>query len=149
MVKISIYNEQNDFIISKSQIRKQASFILKNLEVVCDEMAVHFVTSETISKLHKDFFNDPSPTDCISFPIDEKNSPRCFLGEIFICPKTALSYAKKHKIRPENEVTLYLIHGILHLIGFDDQEKENKRLMKKMEKRCMDLLIESNLLKND
>jgi probable rRNA maturation factor len=148
MVRVSIYDEQNDFFISKSLIRDQTIAILENLKVFCDEIAVHFVTAKTISKLHKDFFNDPSITDCISFPVDEKNTPNSFLGEIFICPKVALSYAKKHKIAPKNEVSLYLIHGLLHLVGFDDQKKEDKRMMKKMEKRCMDLLKESNLLKD-
>lgn len=82
--------------------------------------------------LHQQFFNDPSPTDCISFPIDDK-----ILGDIFVCPKTAIDYAARIKKDPYPETALYIIHGILHLLGFDDLEAPKRRIMRKKEKQCM------------
>lgn len=67
------------------------------------------------------FFQDPTPTDCITFPFDQK-----FLGEIFVCPKVAKEYDPK---KPHLETTLYIIHGILHLLGFNDIEKKERAKM--------------------
>ena len=51
----------------------------------CDEVNIYFVDTQAISQLHKDFFNDPSPTDCIYFPIDDTIGliPYRLLGEVF------------------------------------------------------------------
>ncbi len=83
-------------------------------------------------RLHKQFFNDPAPTDCMTFPID-----CCYLGDIFISPQAALRYAPN---QPYQETLLYLIHGLLHLLGYDDLKPTARRTMRKMEKKCMDHL---------
>lgn len=87
----------------------------------CDEVTINFVDTPTICELHKQFFDDPSVTDCISFPIDDmEETGYRVLGEVFVCPKTALDYAKAHKGDPYGELTLYIVHGLLHLMGYDD-----------------------------
>lgn len=106
--------------------------VLSFLEISPKELAIYFVGEKKISELHEQFFQDPTVTDCITFPIDEE-----FLGEIFVCPKVALSNAKKRGLDPQKEVLLYVIHGILHLIGYDDLNPKERRSMRKMEKSCM------------
>lgn len=114
-----------------------------------DEVSVCFVTEKKISTLHHKFFNDPTPTDCISFPIDEGNKESYhILGEIFISPQAAINFFKG-KGSANNiyiETTLYLIHGLLHLMGYDDIEKSERRKMRYREKKYLDHLIASNIL---
>lgn len=129
---ISVYNSQKSLKISKSSTRALVQEILSFLKIPFEEISIYFVTSKKIAKLHAEFFDDPTPTDCISFPIDKDH-----LGEIFVCPEVAIQYAKKHKIDPHQETALYIIHGILHLIGYDDLEKKAKQAMRKKEKSCM------------
>ncbi len=113
---------------------------------VCDEIIIHFVEEPEICRIHKHFFNDDSPTDCISIQVDEKEvSPR-FLGEIFISPKAAFDYLDQKTEGIYQEVSLYLVHGILHLIGYTDKEESEIKKMRLAEKRQMDYLKESNLL---
>jgi probable rRNA maturation factor len=107
------------------------------LRIECEEISVYFVSEKKICELHAEFFNDPSPTDCISFPVDDD-----YLGDIFISPLAANRY---DPARPYEEVLLYLVHGILHLIGFDDVHANEKRSMRKMEKKCMDHLKQCKL----
>jgi len=114
---------------------------MQHLKCSHEEVSVYFVTTKQICALHDEFFNDPSPTDCISFPIDEHH-----LGEIFVCPETALTYAKKHNLDPRKELTLYLVHGILHCLGFDDLTPPEKRRMRKKEKHCMHFLEAHKLI---
>jgi probable rRNA maturation factor len=128
------------------------SLVLQDLNVCSDEVILHFVTKRAIQKKHKDFFNDPTPTDCISFPIDPpllstpessqtRNKGYHVLGEIFICPKVALEYAKEHPIDPSEELARYIIHGLLHLVGYDDIKKAERLRMRRMENRLLKIRL--------
>lgn len=109
--------------------------LLRFLKKSPEELSLYFVTEETICSLHQEFFDDPTSTDCISFPMDDT-----YLGEVFVCPKVASEYAKKHQTSPYNELVLYIVHGILHLIGFDDIEQEDRLKMRQMEEHCFTYL---------
>jgi len=106
--------------------------VLEDLGSTHTEVSIYCVTQAKICALHDQFFQDPTPTDCISFPLDEEH-----LGEVFVCPKAALEYAPED---PHNEVALYIIHGLLHCLGYDDLEPVAKRAMRKKEKSCMALI---------
>lgn len=125
-MKLTLYSEQDDLSIPFEPLQKLASFILNYLEVVTDELVLHFVTIEKITELHGEFFDDPTPTDCISFPLDGKTLKEgpSVLGEVFVCPKVALAYVEENGGSPTEEVSLYVIHGILHLIGYADHTPE-------------------------
>ena len=144
-LNISCTNAQKDLKISTSQVQVLVELVLENLEVKCDEISIHFVEKKVISRLHLTHFNDPSSTDCISFPMDtpsiESELP-IILGDVFVCPHTAIAYALKNNTSPYLEVSLYIIHGILHLLGFKDIKKEDKAKMRAQEKRCLCYLKE-------
>lgn len=132
IVTISIYNRQKDLKIDKGSARALVLATLKHLKTPFKEVAIYFVTEKQIGKIHDQFFQDPTPTDCISFPIDAE-----YLGEVFVCPAVAIQYAKKRGLDPHSETALYIIHGLLHLLGFDDLEEKERRTMRKKEKSCM------------
>lgn len=129
---ITVLNHQKDLFINKSSVRALVVETLRFLKISYSEVAIYFVSEDEIKKLHEEFFDDPTTTDCISFPMDEE-----ILGEVFVCPKTAIEYAKKRDLDPYEETTLYIIHGLLHLIGYDDLEEKERRVMRKKEKSCM------------
>lgn len=130
-------------------MRKVISFLLKELKVSTNEVSFYFVTERKICKLHKDFFNDPTSTDCITFPLDaphENSNSFHVLGEAFICPLTALNYAKLHGIDPHEELYRYIIHCILHLIGFTDIDPKERAKMKRKEAACLKKLIREGFI---
>ncbi len=129
---VNISNRQRALPLSKRSIDLAVRELLAFLQVSCQEISLYFVGSEKIAALHHQFFNDPTTTDCITFPLDKEH-----LGEIFVCPQTAIEYAQKNDLDPYEETLLYIAHGILHLIGYDDIEPDQRRIMRKMEKRCM------------
>lgn len=104
----------------------------------CKEISIHFVSKKEICDLHGQYFNDPSPTDCISFPLDEEededNGYR-ILGDVFVCPEVAIEYAATHQTDPYEETSLYVVHGLLHLLGYDDIEDDDEAEMRAAEKR--------------
>ncbi|EKE08592.1 MAG: hypothetical protein ACD_17C00088G0004 [uncultured bacterium] len=137
---ISVYNRQKDLKICKSSVRALVKATLLYLEIPFQEISVYFVTKEHIANLHHQYFHDPSPTDCISFPLDDTH-----LGEVFVCPYIAKEYAKKGRLDPYRETMLYIVHSILHLMGWDDLEEKERRAMRKKEKSCMRNLDELRL----
>ena len=113
------------------------------LKVKTDEVIVHFVDKKAIKKLHKQFFNDPSETDCITLPIDkptDKQTIYHILGETFICTDVAYQNAKIYKTSVVYEITLYVIHTILHLIGYDDIKEKDVKVMREKEMYYLTLL---------
>ena len=146
-IKITICNEQKKLKIYPTKVKRLVKLILENEKVFTDEVILHFVNKTKIKKLHKDFFNDPSETDCISFPIDLPNEKRFhhILGEAFICTSVALSFAKASNTDPYEELSLYIIHTILHLMGYDDIKKKDIKKMRKKEKYYMSKLKEKTI----
>lgn len=150
-MKVLCTNAQDALSIDESQVERLVQTFLNWKEVVCKEMSIHFVNKEKISELHDSYFQDPSPTDCISFPIDspdEDDGGYKILGEIFVCPEVAIEYAQKHHLSPFKEVSLYIIHGLLHLLGYDDQDPTSKSIMRDEEKSAISYLEQKGVLLN-
>jgi probable rRNA maturation factor len=146
IIKISVYNKQKSLKISSPSVKEVVATTLSFYNASCDEIAIHFISTSSICKLHQEFFNDPAPTDCISFPYDPAGSPGCFLGEVFVCPETARDYVEKKGKDVYEEVMLYIVHGILHLLGWDDLEESDRKKMKKEERRVMKYLKDRRLM---
>ncbi len=141
-MRIVIKNRQRDFKISSRELKKGLAAFLLSKKVLCAEVIVHYVSEKTICQIHKQFFADDSPTDCISLPIDspDDNSPFSILGEVFVCPKVALDYATEHNSDPNKETLLYTLHGLLHLLGYDDQTAHDRKIMRQEEGKAMKFL---------
>jgi probable rRNA maturation factor len=132
-------------------VRKVVLFLLGLLNISTDELIIHFVTESRISLMHSNYFNDPSSTDCITFPIDAPSSEKTayhVLGEAFICPKTALIYAERLGVSPYEELYRYLVHCLLHLVGYEDTVPHLRAKMKRKENHCLRQIIEAGLGKH-
>ncbi len=103
-------------------------------------LAVAFVDERTSSELHLAFFRDDSVTDVMTFPgyPDEGHA-----GDIAVCPAYAAEHAGDYGHTFAEELTLYLIHGWLHLSGLDDQSDDSAREMRAAERKALSLLREN------
>lgn len=101
------------------------------------ELSLVFLTDAALSKIHADFMDDPTATDVITFEGERASG---LAGEICVSVDTASSYARTHRRKFAEELTLYLVHGWLHLAGYDDLQPAKKRRMRAAEKRAMNLL---------
>lgn len=145
---VNVIDQQTDLKISIDQVRKIVPHVIHGEGQTCDEVNIYFVDTPTICQLHEQFFQDPSPTDCISFPLDEEDDELSYriLGEVFVCPATAIAYAVQQQTDCYEETTLYIVHGLLHLMGYDDLQEEDCALMRQAEARHMQELKALNLL---
>ncbi|WP_213318637.1 rRNA maturation RNase YbeY [Chlamydiifrater volucris] len=152
-MKVFVSNRQKGVPISAQSVKQVVGFVVRHLSVSTDLLYVHFVEEHTLAKLHGRLFNDPSLTDTITVPIDapgEPSSPHV-LGEIFIDPKAAHRYLSRQakEITEEalyKEITRYVVHSILHLVGYDDIAPEDRRKMRRKENFYLSLLEEAALI---
>lgn len=151
-VKINVYNNQKDLPLKVTTLSPLVKEVLKNEGSSTTEVSIHFVTTEEICRLHEEFFDDPTTTDCISFPMDADDFDDLFssekfhiLGEIFVCPATAIQYAKDNGGNPYEETTLYVIHGLLHLLGYDDIKKKDRLIMRQKEQENLQIIRSKDL----
>jgi probable rRNA maturation factor len=147
-VIINVIDQQLTLKISIEQVQQIVQQVLLEENQTCDEVNIYFVDTPTICQLHEDFFQDPSPTDCISFPMDEEHDEKCpyrILGEVFVCPATAVAYASQHHVNSYEETMLYMIHGLLHLLGYDDILEEDQYFMREAENRHIQELKNKNI----
>jgi probable rRNA maturation factor len=101
------------------------------------ELSLALLTDPDLARLHADFLGDPKTTDVITFA----GQPALGLaGEICVSVDTAAAYARKHRRHFAEELTLYVVHGWLHLAGYDDLVPLKKRAMRRAERRALALL---------
>lgn len=98
------------------------------------ELSVVFLDDDALARLHADFLDDPSPTDVITFPGDADMD---FAGEICVSADRARLEAERQGWSPAEELTLYLVHGWLHLAGYDDLDDESRVAMRAAEQTCL------------
>ena len=98
------------------------------------ELSLVFLTDAALAKLHGDFLADPTTTDVITF---EGDCAAGFAGEICVSADTAAAYAQRHRREFSAELLLYVVHGWLHLAGYDDLVPAKKRAMRRAEARAL------------
>lgn len=102
---------------------------LRGEGVETSELSVSFVVDEEIEELHVRFMDEPGPTDVLSFPLDEEDQDEDgvrVLGDVVIAPAVA---ARNNPGDPDAELRLLLVHGILHLLGYDHEEDAERAEM--------------------
>jgi probable rRNA maturation factor len=103
-------------------------------------LSLAFLRDAALARLHGRFLGDPSPTDVITFPAAPAEGAA---GEICVSVDAACRRAGRSARRLSGELTLYLVHGWLHLAGYDDTEAGARRAMRRAEARALRLLAGS------
>ncbi len=101
------------------------------------ELSLVFLTDPALAQLHATFLADPTTTDVITF---EGDPALGVAGEVCVSVDTAAAYAKQHRRDFATELLLYVVHGWLHLAGYDDLRPAKKRIMRRAESRALRLL---------
>ncbi|MBN2069172.1 MAG: rRNA maturation RNase YbeY [Opitutales bacterium] len=111
-------------------------------QIPMGDLSIAFINRKTMCQLHDGFLNDPEDTDVMTFPGEEDD----FCGEICVSVDYAQDSAPQHQNSFAEELTLYLLHGWLHLAGHDDLSDEPRARMRNAEKRIMQAVKEAGVL---
>ncbi|EKD42799.1 MAG: hypothetical protein ACD_73C00015G0002 [uncultured bacterium] len=115
--------------------------LLKFFKKTKHEIALTFVDDKEMARLNSLFLGKKGPTDVLSFPLDQKQN----LGDIVVSLDTAKIQAGLVGVTLRELVVVLLVHGFLHLLGFDHHNKNKKNRMRKMESKLLIKLIGSDL----
>lgn len=140
MISITTKNLHKRFGLKKSDLKK--SLNIAALEIKYEEDAVInilFSNDRLISEYHQKYFDDPTATDVITFPMEEfdPGTKQFILGDLIISWETAERESQKRNISTQNELTLYAIHGFLHLNGYDDQKIKDRKQMTQLQNKIL------------
>jgi rRNA maturation RNase YbeY len=130
--QLSIFVE-NKYKINKRLTHSIIADLRENLAFSIESLSINFVSSETIEKINIEHLNHHYSTDIITFNYSE--SVEDLDGELFISVDDARENAKRFKCTLNEELLRLLIHGILHLLGYDDMTPEERRKMKRLENK--------------
>jgi len=134
---IIIINRQRLFRLNSNEIKLLVRYVLRNEKISDDDgINLMFVRNKVIRKYNKKFLDRDNPTDVISF---DGNINEGSVGDIVISVDMAAEYAAENNIEVNDELARYIIHGVLHCLGYEDITVKQKR---KMFKRQEDLLRE-------
>jgi len=129
---------ENNAIINKLLVHSIISKIKETLSLRIKSLEINFVSHETIRKVNSEYLSHDYSTDIITF--DYSNERNILDGEIIISLKDAEENSKKYQVTFDNELLRLIIHGILHLLGYDDITLSKRRVMKKAENAITDNL---------
>jgi probable rRNA maturation factor len=96
-----------------------------------DEVNVIVISDRRMAELHRRFLQEPGPTDVITFQH----------GEIFVSTETARRQARAFRTSLEQELRLYIVHGLLHLRGYDDKTPAGAAEMKRLQEKLVAFLL--------
>lgn len=135
---VFVANEQS-FPVDESRSAALAKHTLSSEQVDDEaELSVLFVGADHIKKLNQRYAGDNYATDVLAFPLLEDDDDGYMLGDVVICPEVAESNARKLGHPLGEELDTLLVHGTLHLLGYDHQDERQRS---RMEKRQQELLV--------
>lgn len=116
-----IINKQRKVKINKTELKNFLSSVAKEVTDGKD-FCVVFVSDKKIKELNRTFRNKNRPTDVLSFPFDEDElAEEDFLGDVVISAETAQRQALENQLSLETEIKQLILHGVLHLCGYDHE----------------------------
>jgi len=132
MFNVSVHFQFNDIPLKSNKMKEIFQAMLTDHSVTACEIGVIFVDTNYITRLNQKYFKKTIPTDVISFPLSNDET-KCLEGEIYICAEVARQQAEDYHLTWENELLRLAIHGLLHLLDYDDVTPELKHAMTQKE----------------
>ncbi len=138
---INIEELQSDIKLDEEKLNEIAEGVLSDYYDEAPDFSLTLVQPERIRELNRIYRKTDSVTDVLSFEADGEFDPetgREYLGDIIICPDQAQSQAEQSGHSTDDEICLLLIHGLLHLLGYDHMDDEDKEEMWKYQNLYLD-----------
>ena len=131
MPKVSIASPQELVKLDRPRLREIVRQVMAEEDLKDYEISLAFVDNPTIHGINKRFLEHDEPTDVITFPY---SSGKVLVGELVIGVEVALEQARVGGHEVDAELALYVIHGLLHLVGYDDKDAHDRKQMRVRER---------------
>ncbi len=139
MIRVKIASPQEIVLLDYAKLRETARAVLEGEGVSEAQVSLAFVDNTTIHSLNKRFLNHDEPTDVLSFPMSSP-AAKVFEGELVMGAEVAKAQAAERGHDVGAELALYVIHGLLHLCGYDDHDDKDALRMRERERHYLQQL---------
>ena len=126
MNEINIFKECKDIDFHKDHIVQLINLSLKSTKYNQVKINIIFCDNNKLNSFKQEYFNDDALTDIITFPIKNDNDLE---AEIYISTEMAKTNADEFNVSLNNELSRLIVHGVLHLVGFNDDTEDSKKIM--------------------
>jgi len=126
---VIIQNNQKKIRLTLLPLEKFSKKALRTLKLESDSASIGFVSDAEITRLNKIYRKKNKLTDVLSFPAQssaKRVNKNRFLGDIAIAPAVARRYAQKNGRLLQTEICILILHGILHLLGYDHETDQGQ-----------------------
>jgi len=148
-VKITIKNLQKKISLHPKTVKKAVLNTLSQEGIKkSGEIAIYFVNDKKIKGLNLKYLGRNNPTDVIAFDISEPKISHKIFADIFISTDQALVNSRPYKTSLGLELYRYVIHGVLHILGYTHKSRRDKLIMEKKEKALIETLNLSPITHN-
>jgi len=139
MKEVWIRNRQRRHPVDVQELHRLTQFLLESLLTLEHfQLGIHFVGPRAMAGVNQRYLTHQGPTDVITFNHAGPDQP--LYGELFICPEVAAGQALEFHTSRADELVRYVVHGVLHLQGYDDATPVERRRMKRLENRLFQTL---------
>src|SRR5262245_7116808 len=136
---IEINAENQHHAVGAARLRKAVRLILRDAGIQSAEISIAIVSDERMHDLNRRYLQHDYPTDVLSFVLARNARAKSLDGEIIASSDSAAREALRYGWTTDDELLLYIIHGCLHLVGYDDTTAKGKAAMRKAEGRFLEL----------
>ena len=137
MNEINIINHHSKYSINKKNFKTYCKEVLNYKGYDCCLVSLIFINEEELRKMKNKYFKKNVYTDIIAFNLNNENED--LEGELYISFKTIEDNAILYNVSLENEIKRVVAHGLLHLIGYEDNNDIRKKEMTEIENNCIEL----------
>ncbi len=131
MIEVEIANRQSSLPVDEDRLARAVRIVLQQSGRTRGAVSVAVVNDPEIHRLNRLHLNHDYPTDVLSFLLDAEDN--ALEGEIIVSADTAIASAARFGWTPADELLLYVVHGALHLVGYDDLTPDAQQEMRRQE----------------
>jgi probable rRNA maturation factor len=135
VIEIAIANEQASLEVRESRLQDAIRAVFADAQITQATVSIAIVDDATMHDLNRRFLDHDYPTDVLSFVLEQTGST--LDGEIIVSADYALRSAHEYLWSADDELLLYVIHGALHLVGYDDLDSTSKSEMQEQERHYL------------
>jgi probable rRNA maturation factor len=136
-----VSNRQRQKRVDLRHLRRILRHLLAELlERETFELGLYLVGETAIARANYNYLGHKGTTDVITLDYCEPERPEWLAGDIFVCVPIAVNQARTFKTNWQHEVVRYIVHGLLHLLGYNDHTAEDRKKMRRQETRLLQKL---------
>ena len=136
-IDIQINNEYSNIVELTKDYTPLISRLVQFESMDCFSVTIIYVTDVVLARMHSDFLDDPTETDVMAFDLGDDHIE----AELYISVDRAKDHAQQFNVSLENELTRLVIHGLLHLTGYDDHSEDGIKRMREREHYYLNMQI--------